>query len=125
MLKILNVAVKPSKTRIAAVLVRYHDLLIACDLCVYNNEKLWIRMPEYWNKLSEKIHLVFWDDKETSDCFQAIVLAKVKIFSGLDLEKALAIKQKWIAYRKRIDRNKEKTYSSEEKNPATEVTGKD
>lgn len=81
-----------TKFRVAQALVKYHELGFYVDICLYKEEKLWVRMPEMWVNKTKKKRFFFWIDKTDSDRFQEIVLNKVFDMLGLDL--ATAIKEK-------------------------------
>jgi hypothetical protein len=108
MLEIYDVVLHADDNRIGRVNVSYHELEILCDICVYKQERLWIRFPERWMK-DKKIRLVHWKEKEISDQYQQIILNKVFEMVGLDLEKGLELKKNHLAKKKKTDKNKENT----------------
>lgn len=108
MLEIFDVVLKPNASRIGHLNVRYHELVIKCDICLYKEEKLWIRMPEKWTG-DRKCRFVYWDGKEISDKYQELILNKVFDMVGLDLPKGLEIKRSYWQSKKKADNNKENT----------------
>jgi hypothetical protein len=89
-----------SKFRIAQAVVKYHELGFYVDICLFKEEKLWVRMPEIWITPTRKRRFFFWVDKADSDRFQEIVLNKVFDMLGLNLE--IAIKEKNAFFAKRF-----------------------
>ncbi len=106
MLEVLRVIIRPGPRRIACVHVKYHDIILMCDLCIYKNEKLWIRMPEHWATPTLKVSSAHWEDKAISDTFQMMVLDMIKKQMGFDLKAAIKIKQEWLSKKKKADKNK-------------------
>lgn len=86
-IEIVEFKKKPIGNNLGKVLVRYHDIFIKCDLVFHVKSKsIWIRMPEKWITQEKKIRFCYWQDKETSDQFQKIVLNK--LFDKYDLDQA-------------------------------------
>ena len=108
MIEILEAKIKPHKGRIAIVGIKYYDLVIKCDICLYKYEKLYIRLPEIWKTLDTKLQMVFWPDRSKSEEFQKTVLNKVFDKIGLTLENAIEIKKNFYRKEKTAD-NKIKT----------------
>lgn len=108
MLEVLNVEIKVNQCRLGNVYVRYHDLLIACEVCLYKEEKLWIRMPEVWITKEQKKPYVRWVDKKNSDKFQELILSKVFDMVGLTLEDAIKMKNEFNSKRKSLTTGKNK-----------------
>ena len=53
--------------KIGCVLIRYHELLMKCDLVYYPKyDKAWIRMPEIWLNNQDKLRYGYWPTKEIS-----------------------------------------------------------
>lgn len=109
MFEIVDVQLKAQANRIGYVAVKYYDLLIQCDICVYKQEKLWIRFPERWIGKVKK-RFVCWVNQEKSQEYQEKILCKVFDLTGLDMEKALKMKLDWYNEKKNADKNKENTY---------------
>lgn len=87
-IEILDMNIRPDKSRIAFLFIRYHDLLIKCDLVLYTKlDKLWIRMPEVWFHRDQKTCFCSWPNKEISDKFQKEVLKKVFAKYDMNLDK--------------------------------------
>jgi hypothetical protein len=101
MIEVVEVNMHSYGSRLGVVKVKYYDLVLICDLCLYRKEKLWIRMPEMWTANATKKRFVFWEDKEKSDEFQQTVLLKVKEMVGLTLEDAVELKQSLLDSKKR------------------------
>lgn len=100
MIDVKSAEIAPNKLRIGFVIVTYYDLRLRCEICLYKDIRLWIRMPEIWLNDSVKKQYVFWDDNEKSDEFQKIILSKVFDLLGLSVEKAVAIKKEHNEKRK-------------------------
>ena len=94
MFEVLDIKEDVTHTRVGTVNVRYYDLIISCDICVYKREKLWVRMPEIWIKKDKKISFNRWISREKSDEFQEIVLKKVFDVVGWDLKKCIDLMSK-------------------------------
>ncbi len=97
MIDIVEVKIRPSTSRLGIVIVKYYNLVLSCDLCLYKAEKLWIRMPEIWLQNSEKKRIVWWEEKNFSDDFQNLVLKKVFDMVGLTLENAIELRKDFFA----------------------------
>ena len=108
MLKIEKFTPKPQGNRAAKVLVRYHALIIRCELMVFKKESLWIKMPEIWETSEKKKQFCFWPAKPISDGFQHQVLQLLKDEHGVDLQQALCILQgaKKKSQKKKVDDKK-------------------
>lgn len=106
MIEVLKVELKPDKIRIGRLKIKYYDLTIFCDLCLYKDEKLWVRMPEMWRNKEEKIHFLFWENPEKSDEFQKVVLNKVFETLGLTVEAAVKMRQDFFLRRKSLTKRK-------------------
>jgi len=96
MFDVVYAQISPSRFRLGTAMVAYHDIRILCDICLYKDTKLWIRMPEIWLENSVKKQLVFWDDKQKSDEFQKIILSKIFDLIGLTLESAISMKNEYM-----------------------------
>ena len=48
MIEVVKAKLSPNETRIAEAHIKYFGLTLICDICLYKNESLWIRMPELW-----------------------------------------------------------------------------
>lgn len=96
MMEVLHAEIKPSKTRLGLVKIRYYDLTFFCDICVYRGEKLWLRLPQIWTSQESKSQLVFWEDKKKSDEFQLFVLSKIFDMIGLNLEGGIKIRKAFM-----------------------------
>lgn len=95
MIEVLKYAFKPSPTRIGYVHVKFHGMVIKCDLCLWKYEKIWLRMPEVWQG-DKKKRFMYWQTQEESDMFQEDVLTKLKRLSDLSLEKAIELKNIYV-----------------------------
>jgi hypothetical protein len=104
MIDVLKAEVKVNDTRIGIVDVMYYDLVVYCDICLYKNENLWIRMPEVWLTPERKKRFNSWPQKCKSDHFQNVVLKKVFDMIGLTLEIAIE-KRKEFINKKRKQKN--------------------
>lgn len=120
MYEVLKANLKPNTRRIASVLIKYYDLVMNCDICLYKNEKLWVRMPEVWMTPELKVKFAYWDGKEKSDQFQDYVLKKVFDMLGLDVAMAQKLKAEAYGKKKRMTRlNKTLTLNEQKITPAT------
>ena|SRR5687768_5132492 len=109
MLEVTEIEIKPSINRLGFLKLKYYELVIKCDICLYKENKLWIRMPEMWID-DRKKRFVCWESQEISDEKQEIILNKVFDLVGLDLPKAVELKRNWCNSKKNADKNKENTY---------------
>lgn len=100
MIDVKSAEIAPNKFRIGYVIVMYHDLRLRCEICLYKDIKLWIRMPEIWLNDAIKKRYVFWDETEKSDEFQKIILKKVFDLIGLTVESAIKIRNEYQEKRK-------------------------
>lgn len=100
MIKVTKVSLKANLTRLGLVVVKYYDLYISCDLCLYKNERFWIRMPEIWDENAKKRTFVFWDEKEKSDEFQKEVLKQIFEMHPLTIEEGAQLRKKFFVTRK-------------------------
>ena len=108
MIDVLKVDIKPTNFRMGAILVKYYDSMICCDLCLYKDEKFWVRMPEVWLSKTFKRQFIFWETKEKSDEFQKEVLKKVFDMVPLTLESAIQMRTDFFAERNKMTLNKKK-----------------
>jgi hypothetical protein len=92
MIEVTHIDIKPTHKRLGIVNLKYYDLRIKCDICVWEDKKLWIRFPETWNK-GVKLRHVYWENKDISDKHQQIILKKVFDMIGLDLQQAVILKK--------------------------------
>lgn len=104
--RVIEARVAVNKRRIGTVTLNQGGLMIYCDICLYKDEKLWIRMPEYWVNEETKIRFAFWETKELSDQKQDFILKKVFDMIGLDVPRAVEEKK---AYRDMQTKKKELT----------------
>jgi hypothetical protein len=105
MIEIVKVSIKPTPLRIGWVNVKYHQLVLRCNICVFKEERLFIRMPEVFLK-KEKFSFAFWMTKKDSDTFQREVLKLLKKSIKLDLATAIELKKKGQERKKVDDSNK-------------------
>lgn len=91
-----------NKFRIAEVLVNFHGLGLYLDVCLYKDEKLWVRMPEIWIKRTDKRRFAFWFSREDSDKCQEIILNKVFDMLELNVDKAIAERKRFFDQRKKL-----------------------
>lgn len=96
MIKLLKVVLKPKKHRLGLLYIKYYNLTIRCDLCLYKNEKLWVRMPEKWTNPENKKKFVFWENKDDSNAFQQIVLDQLHKKSKFNLQEAIELRKKFL-----------------------------
>jgi len=100
MIEITHIERFADKLKLASLHVKYHNLTIQCDVCLYKNVRLWVRMPEYWMVGNVKKRLVFWENKNDSNDFQNEVIKQFTEKTGLTLEKAIEIKNNiMVTYR--------------------------
>lgn len=77
-LEIGEFKIRPCKMSIATMLVKYHELIMKCDLVWYPQAKhYWIRMPERWFTRDKKTSYCYWPTREISDEFQKEMLQKI------------------------------------------------
>lgn len=105
-INVVEAKMSVSKFRIAEVLINYHGLGLFLDVCLYKNEKLWVKMPEIWLNKTSKRRFCFWFTKEDSDKCQEIILNKVFDMLELDVEKAIAERQRYFEQRKKLTEEK-------------------
>lgn len=89
MIQVVKFTLSPSKKRIALVHVKYHDITLCCEVVIYKRQKMWIRLPEFWVKDTEKWRFVYFSNLDRSNEFQEIVLKKIFEMVGFDLSSAL------------------------------------
>ena len=99
MIEIVDCGISVDITRIGFVMVKYNDLIISCDICVYKQQKIWIRLPEMWISETQKRRFLYWPSEEKSNDFQKEVLSKLEDLLGLNLPVAKRILSDW--HRKR------------------------
>ncbi len=105
-IKVVEARLAVNKFRIAEVLVNYYGLGLYLDICVYKDEKLWVRMPEIWLHRTEKRKFGFWFDKKDSDKCQEVILNKVFDMIGLDLESAMRERKNFFTNKKDLTEGK-------------------
>lgn len=108
MLSVLEAKVDPSKTRIGTVVIGYYNLVLQCDLCLYKNEHLYVRLPEWRILPEEKRRLAFFPTKDVSDTFQEKILGMVQDMLEITVDKAIAIKKDYFDRRKELTKQKNK-----------------
>lgn len=108
MIEVIHVELKANKTRIGTVAVRYYGLIICCELCLYKNQNLWIRMPEMWTSKVNKRRMTYWEDKQISDQMQVLMLKQVADKTALTLEQAIEMKYHYFCRTKELTTDKNK-----------------
>lgn len=108
MLQVLNAQISITKKRLGILLINHEDLIVSCKICVYMNEKLWIRMPEFWTREGNKIQKSWWESKELLDEKQVIILNKVFAMIDLNLEKAIELRKNFFTTRKQLTKQENK-----------------
>jgi len=108
MLEVLHAEINPTSTRLGIVVIRYYELVVYCEICVYKEQNLWVRMPEIWTTTEFKRRLVYWENQKLSDLYQVIILKKVFDLIGLNLEEGIRIKREFLIKRKELTREKNK-----------------
>lgn len=116
MFNVLEAAIWPTSTRIGTVIVKYYNLVLCCDICLYKDQHLWIRMPEMWITKEKKIRFVYWQNEQESKEFQAYVLKKVFDMLDLSVDKAVSFRQVFFRHRKELT-NKKTKLTLNEKTP--------
>ncbi len=106
MIEVLKIDMKTTKTRLGVVYIKYYNLVVCCDICIYKNENLWLRMPEIWLTPTIKRSFVFWESKQDSKDFQKDVLNKLFDMVGLTLESAMQMRAAFFAKRKEMTNNR-------------------
>ena len=114
MIEVIRFDIEPTYKSLAKVIVRYFDLMLYCELCVYKNESLWVRMPEIWTTPKSKKSFVSWVNQDKSDEFQKVILKKLFDMVGFTLSDALRIRKGFFK-KKRMTLKKEKLILSEKK----------
>jgi hypothetical protein len=100
-LELMHCNLKNTKYKWGTVVIKYYKLPIFCELRYYVLEdKLWVRMPELWEKPSKKVQFAWWETKEESDEFQQRVLKMVCDKENLTLEEIKKFRQDWINEKK-------------------------
>jgi hypothetical protein len=100
--QVLSAEISVTQRRIGRVTINHEGLIVCCEICVYNDEKLWIRMPEFWPNKQNKIRLAFWESKELSDQKQELILKKVFDMLDLNVEKAVQLRKDFFTTRKEL-----------------------
>lgn len=108
MTDVLEAEISVSKRRIGRVVINHEGLIVCCDICLYKDQKLWIRMPEIWLDNEKKLRLVFWETQQISDEKQEIILNKVLDILDLDIEKAKKLKKDFFTERKELTKQENK-----------------
>jgi len=106
MILVIQVYKTPNHKKLGVALVRYHDMVFHVDICLWEEKKLWVRMPEIWITPTKKRPLMKWPNKQISDAFQKEILNQIQSMTGLNLKKAIEIKRK--AMQKYIELKKTK-----------------
>ena len=114
MIEVIRFDVEPTYKSLGKVIVRYFDLILYCELCVYKNESLWVRMPEIWLTKKHKKCFVSWVSKDKSDEFQKVILKKLFDMVGFTIQEALRIRKGFFK-KKRMTLKKEKLILAEKK----------
>jgi hypothetical protein len=106
MFEILDFRLLENRNKVGNVAVRYHDLVMRCELAFYAKErKAWVRMPEIWSKENQKKQYCYWPSKEISDAFQKEILNKIFDKYDLSLDK---LEQHYLNARKNLKAKKKK-----------------
>ncbi len=105
---VLKAEIDITKRRIGKVFINHEGLVFWCDICIYNDEKLWIRMPEFWVDKKNKLRILNWENQEVSDEKQVFILKKVFDMLDLDLEKAICLKKDFFATKKQLTKQENK-----------------
>ncbi len=121
MIDVVKIIEKPTTTRLGIVHVKYYELVLCCEYCIYKEEKLWIRMPEVWLTTEVKKSYVYWMEKDKSAEFQMCVLKKLFDMINLTLDSAKKIRADFFKKRKQVTIKKEKISLSEKKTPSNEA----
>ena len=108
MIEILEIKIEPNNMRIGVVSVKYYNLLMLCEICVYKDSHLWVKMPQWWVTTTHRIRFAFWETDEQFSEFQALILAKALEVHGLNFEMGLSIKKKYFEARKQLTKQKNK-----------------
>lgn len=110
MTEVLHAEIGVTKTCLGTVFISHEGLVIYCEICIYKNERLWIRMPEIWTSPQNKKRMCYWANKEISDEKQKLILGKVFDMLGLDLAKGIELRKNYFTTlqgkKKRIDKTK-------------------
>ncbi len=108
-IEVLDIKIKPNRTRVGQVKIRYHKLVIKCDIVYFVKEnKVWLRMPEFWLTPTKKTPYVFWPDRDTSDAFQELAIKLMFDKYKMDVEKVAGF-HKSITKKKKAKKPDEET----------------
>lgn len=105
MIEILRFDKRVTKDSVGNIIVRYHDILMRCEIVIYRKKKLWIRMPEKWIN-GFKFPYVKWLSNEISSEFQKLMIKKLFDKYNFDLDAALDL----LSTKKKF-KPKRKTYT--------------
>ena len=105
---VISAEICVDRLRLGRVLLNHHGLVFCADICLYKEERLWIRMPEYWTTPTNKFKIAYWESKELSDEKQHLILKKVFDILGLDLQKGLQLKRDFLTTRKELTKQENK-----------------
>ena len=109
MIEIVKVILSPTARRLGTVMVRYHDIMLHCELVLYakvNHEKLWIRMPKIWFDRTHRMQFAYFSDANISEHFQKVVLQMLELNHGIDLSSAIDLHKRNARIRKEIKKSR-------------------
>ena len=99
-IEVLEFKKKVTAERLGILTIRYYNIVMKCDLVLYRNERLWIRMAETW-KNETKRRFVWWNEPESSTIFQTTCLAL--LHEKFDMHLDAAIEMKEAAKKNQVD----------------------
>lgn len=102
MIQVVKVQIGVNLFRIGTVDVKYYDLIIVCDLCLYKNSHLWVRTPEIWLTKDLKKRFIYFEDRIKSDEFQRFCLDGALEISGLTLQKGIELRREFFKKTKKV-----------------------
>lgn len=92
---LLAIDIHPSSKRIAIIKVKYHHLILRCEVVLSNKKNyIWIRMPETRPEKRQKRSYAMWEEKEVSDYFQEKIIKQLKDKFDFDLNTAISLEEK-------------------------------
>jgi len=95
--EVLEAKVCVTKRRIGMATIKHGRLIVYCDICLYKDSHVWVRMPEFWSNGETKIHHTKWESKKVSDEEQVSILNKVFDMLDWNLEKCIQLRNDYFA----------------------------
>jgi len=105
MIEITKINMGPNARRLGQIHVKYFDIILKLEVCLYKDEKLWVRMPEIWINASTRKRYTYFDNPDKSQEFQNQVLSQFIEKTGLNLESAIEMRKSGMKKRDKITQN--------------------